>query len=166
MSVGGQLRPAVERSDQHTPHDASRKPDQEPAARREPPPLSKDGRRRAGDYVLSAARIQAEVACKPDDLLNGADLNLADTWLEAAIKPTEAEVPMIVGGELMPILEETDTALRAIKNTVEEPSYITADASRDRIQLAHDAGALETGLDLAESIKRLCLTKLNPRSRC
>ncbi len=50
---------------------------------------------------------------------------------------------MIVAGELMPVLEDADwdTALGAIKNTVEEPSYITADASRDRIQLAHDAGS-------------------------
>ncbi|MET0529951.1 MAG: hypothetical protein ABW003_16725 [Microvirga sp.] len=47
---------------------------------------------------------------------------------------------------------EINSALGAIKNTVDEPNYITADASRDRIQLAFEAGALETGLDLSESI--------------
>src|SRR5918994_1191832 len=40
-----------------------------------------------------------------------------------------------------------------LKNTIEDPSYITADASRDRIQLALDAGALELGLDLADTIQ-------------
>ena len=62
----------------------------------------------------------------------------------------------VAGGELLPeVLDDADMdlALGAIKNTVDDPNYITADASRDRIQLAHDAGALELGLDLAATIQ-------------
>ena len=117
--------------------------------------MNKDGRRRASDYVLGAARIGAQVASKPGDPLNGSDQRLADSWLEAATRPLDSGLPMVLGGELMPVCEDADmdTALGAIKNTVEEASYITADASRDRIQLAHEAGALETGLDLADTIQ-------------
>jgi len=43
--------------------------------------------------------------------------------------------------------------LVALKNTVADPNYITADASRERIHLAHEAGSLELGLDLAHTIE-------------
>ena len=42
-----------------------------------PPALNKDGRRRAGDYVLGAVRIKAETASRPGDFLNGSDNHLA-----------------------------------------------------------------------------------------
>jgi hypothetical protein len=120
-----------------------------------PPALHKDGRRRAGDYVMAAVRIKAETASRPGDFLNGSDNRLAESWLEAAVRPIEAKVPMVLGGELLPITEgtEADNALVCLKNTIESPTYITADASRDRIQLALDAGALELGLDLADTVQ-------------
>lgn len=121
---------------------------------RVPPALNKDGRRRAGDYVLGAVRIKAEATTKSGDLLNGPDHRHADNWMESAFAPLE-QSEQIIGGELMPVLEDRDwdTALGAIKNTVEMPTYVTADASRDRIQLAHDAGVLEVGLDLADTVQ-------------
>ena len=106
--------------------------------------------------MLGAVRIQAETAGKPGDFLNGADNRLADSWLQEATRPVEGTMMAVAGGgELLPaVLDDADmdSALGAIKNTVDEPNYITADASRDRIQLAFDAGALESGLDLSESI--------------
>src|SRR5215207_5277869 len=117
---------------------------------REPNPSNPDGRRRAGDYVLGAARIRAAAAASPGDLLNGPDRDFANGWLEAATRPLEVKLPAVLGGELMPIREEatfSDAApkgvndLVALKNTVADPNYITADASRERIhsrtRLAH-----------------------------
>ena len=119
------------------------------------PALNKDGRRRAGDYVVGAVRIKAKTAARPGDILNGADNRLADRWLEEAVTPLNAEdAAVVIGNELMPTSLEPEKDFRAVtlKNTVDDPNYVTADASRDRIQLAHDAGALELGLDLAHTI--------------
>ena len=120
-----------------------------------PPALNKDGRRRAGDYVTGAVRIKAETASRPGDFLNGSENRLAESWLEAAVRPIEAKVPMVIGGELLPTSVEPEKDFRVItlKDTVSDANYITADASRDRIQLALDTGALELGLDLAETIQ-------------
>ena len=40
-----------------------------------------------------------------------------------------------------------------ISNTVDNPDYVTIDASRDRLELANDARALEMALDAADSIE-------------
>ena len=58
-----------------------------------------------------------------------------------------------VGGELVPasILGENSRALE-FSDTVQNPSYVAVDASRDRLDLAHEAAALESALDAAESI--------------
>jgi hypothetical protein len=121
-----------------------------------PPALNKDGRRRSGDYVMAAVRIKAETASRPGDFLNGADNRLADSWLQSVTRPIQAKVPMVLGGELSLMGEEgtaADNALVCLKNTIDDPNFVTADASRDRIQLAHEAGTLELGLDLAETIQ-------------
>jgi hypothetical protein len=57
------------------------------------------------------------------------------------------------GGELIPasVLCENSRALEFF-DTVERPDYVAVDASRDRLELANEAGALESGLDLADSI--------------
>jgi hypothetical protein len=49
-----------------------------------PPPSRKDGKRRSGDYLLGAQRIEAEVATRPGDYLNGADIRLAEGWMRTA----------------------------------------------------------------------------------
>ena len=51
-----------------------------------------------------------------------------------------------VGRELVPA--ETD-----LRDTVTNPDYVTADASRDRLQLLQRVGALELGLDAADTIE-------------
>ena len=58
-----------------------------------------------------------------------------------------------VGGELVPasILGENSRALQ-FADTVQNPNYVTVDASRDRLDLAHEAAALESALDAADSI--------------
>jgi len=53
-----------------------------------------------------------------------------------------------IGGELVPA-EADHRHGGSMRNTVADPSYITADASKSRLDLAFDAGVLETGLDAA-----------------
>jgi hypothetical protein len=57
-----------------------------------------------------------------------------------------------VGGELVPstTLDERSLALR---DTVADPDYVAADASRDRLHLLHDTGALELALDTADTVQ-------------
>ena len=40
-----------------------------------------------------------------------------------------------------------------MRNTIDDPSLINADASRSRLELAHGAGVLEAGLDAVETIE-------------
>jgi hypothetical protein len=49
---------------------------------------------------------------------------------------------------------ERGRAARCVRraDTVRNPNYVTVDASRDRLDLAHEAAALESALDAAESI--------------
>ena len=49
------------------------------------------------------------------------------------------------------VLGENSRALE-FADTVERPDYVTVDASRDRLELANAAGALEMGLDVADTI--------------
>jgi hypothetical protein len=65
-----------------------------------------------------------------------------------------AELPsamavMGAGGELV---IQDQAAAPALRNTVEDPTFVTADASRDRLELLHQAGALELGLDAAKTV--------------
>jgi hypothetical protein len=53
------------------------------------------------------------------------------------------------GGELVTtVAGEMSSHFR---NTVDDPSYVTAGASHERLELAFEAGALELGLDAAET---------------
>ena len=115
-----------------------------------PPARHPDGRPRAGDYILAGARIQAEVASKPGDLLNSADTRLAKNWLESALAPLLGEIAEVgVGGELVPVGDTGDAPM--LRNTVADPNYVTA-AARARIELAHTADVLELALDAAETV--------------
>src|SRR3954463_16662385 len=102
----------------------------------------------AASLVLGAARIEAEEA---DDWRHS---SLADDYRAQALAPLSGE--MIVhgaGGELVP----TDSGKGATEwralDTVENPNYVTADASRGRLDLAQQAGALEEALDAADTIE-------------
>ena len=59
---------------------------------------------------------------------------------------------MGVGGELVPC-DMPDERSVALRNTVADPDYVAADASRDRLDLLHETGALELGLDAADTVR-------------
>jgi hypothetical protein len=40
-----------------------------------------------------------------------------------------------------------------VVNTVADPDYVTASASRERLELANEAGSLDLALDVADSIQ-------------
>src|SRR5262249_56854876 len=56
------------------------------------------------------------------------------------------------GGELVDIENRWDNALDAV-NTVADPDYVTASASRERLELASEAGSLDLALDAADTIQ-------------
>ena len=109
---------------------------------------------RSGDLVLSAARIEAEAASKRGDPLNAVHCKRAAELRERVATAPEYMTEIGVGRELVPasILGENSRALE-FADTVQNPNYVTVDASRDRLDLAHRAGTLELGLDAAESIE-------------
>jgi hypothetical protein len=99
--------------------------------------------RRAGQMVLGAARVAAEAASHRGDRVR---MEYAQ-GLTADVQKRVAHAPdhmgeIGVGGELVPasIMGENSRSLE-LADTVRDPSYITVDASRDRLDLAHGAGA-------------------------
>src|SRR4051812_9782134 len=102
----------------------------------------------AASLMLGAARIEAEEA---DD---SRDSSLADDYRAQALAPLSAELIVPgAGGELVPTDCGKGAAEWRLLNTVENPSYVTADASRARLDLAQQAGALEEALDAADTIE-------------
>ena len=92
---------------------------------------------RSGDLVLGAARIEAEAACKRDDPLNSFSRKYAADLRDRVATAPEYMTEIGVGGELVPasILGENSRALQ-FADTVQNPNYVTVDASRDRLDLA------------------------------
>ena len=102
----------------------------------------------AASLVLGAARIEAEEA---DDWR---DSSRADGYRAQALAPLSGE--MIVhgaGGELVPTDSGKGAAEWRLLDTADNPNYVTADASRGRLDLAQQAGALEEALDAADTIE-------------
>ena len=89
--------------------------------------------------MLAVERIRAESGPSP----------LADKYEEQV----RAKLPAGVGpgGELL-VAEET-AGPGMLRNTVLKPDQVAADASRDRLWLAEQAGALETAIDTADTIE-------------
>src|SRR5436309_9980844 len=68
----------------------------------------------------------------------------------------------LVGGEVLPLgagaggelidVENRRDALGVV-NTVADPDYVTASASRERLELASEAGSLDLALDAADTIQ-------------
>jgi hypothetical protein len=114
------------------------------APRRGPQPVS------SGEAIRRGTHLRLRVAGSPGDLLNGYDLETAKRW-EAQATADLPDPIHSIGGELVPA--DTDRHSGSMRNTVADPSYITADASRSRVDLAFEAGVLETGLDAAETIE-------------
>src|SRR5262245_13993076 len=118
------------------------------------PGEGKKGQPKAGDYVLAAERVRAEAAASPHQSTTAFDLARADEWEGQArtkrLPSTRTEIG--AGGELIDIENRWDNALDAA-NTVAAPDYVTASASRERLELASEAGSLDLALDAADTIQ-------------
>src|SRR6266542_4064585 len=117
------------------------------------PGEGKKGQPKAGDYVLAAERVRAEAAANPDRSSTAVDLARADKWEGQArtkqLPSTRTEIG--AGGELIDIENRRDGL--GVVNTVADPDYVTASASRERLALANEAGSLDLALDVADSIQ-------------
>src|SRR5215831_12981349 len=102
---------------------------------------------KASDYVLLAARMRVTAR------YSGAadDLRLADEWEAQArtkqLPSTRTEIG--AGGELI----DRENRCDPLVDTVAHPDYVTAEASRDRLGLASQAGSLSLALDAADTIQ-------------
>ena len=101
---------------------------------------------------LSAARARA--AIEPlKGLRRPAELAMADKWEEKArtkqLPSTRTEIG--AGGELIDTQNRLDAL--GVVNTIANPDYVTAAASRYRLDLANQASSLDLALDAANSIR-------------
>jgi hypothetical protein len=100
---------------------------------------------------LAAEQTRAEAAASPDQT-RAFDLARADEWEEQArtkqLPSTRTEIG--AGGELIDIENRCDGV--GVVDTVADPDYVTASASRERLELANEAGSLDLALDVADSI--------------
>jgi hypothetical protein len=102
---------------------------------------------RASDYVELAARMRVTAR------YSGAadDLRLADEWEAQArtkqLPSTRTEIG--AGGELI----DREKVGSHLVDTVTHPDYVTAEASRDRLGLASQAGSLSLALDAADTVQ-------------
>jgi hypothetical protein len=113
------------------------------------PGKEKRGRFKASDYVLAAARMRVEARYSGPCAAN--DLRLADEWEAQArtkqLPSTRTEIG--AGGELI----DRENRCDPLVDTVAHPDYVTAEASRDRLALANQAGSLGLALDAADTIQ-------------
>src|SRR5262249_27111316 len=114
------------------------------------PGEGKKGQPKAGDYLLSAERVRAEAAASPHPSTTGFDLTRADKWERQArtkqLPSTRTEIG--AGRELIDIENRWDAV--GVVDTVADPDYVTASASRERLELANEAGSLDLALDAAD----------------
>src|SRR4051812_32714490 len=110
---------------------------------------------RAGELMLAAARIEAEHAASSK---SGPNFALARECEQATARAAQARdrLPERInetgaGGELVP-REAFGFKAPELVNTVADPDYVAADASRDRLELADQAGCLDLALDAADTI--------------
>jgi hypothetical protein len=127
-------------------------------------------REKAGERLLTAARLETEAAIYAKDPVRSSRPFLekhATQLTEGATAPLPeglAELKEIgAGGELPPYdgpfcdlgtpMEKDSLPARELRNTVKDPSFVTIDANRHRLELASRTGALEMGLDLADTVQ-------------
>jgi hypothetical protein len=101
-------------------------------------------RERAGENVIFGARLRSRIAKEKGDAFGDLDCRDSDGAGRHLLPASQALVG--VGGELVP----AETKLR---DTVQMPDAVTADASLDRLKQLEWAGALEAGLDVADTIE-------------
>ena len=105
-------------------------------------------RRRSGDALLGAARVPGRRA-RADSSAHG------PTGIEDD-RPSAAAHASGPGRRAASSCRTADFATRtlpAILDTLVNPDAVAADASRDRLDLAKNAGALELALDTADTIQ-------------
>ena len=116
------------------------------------PGEGKKGQPKAGDYVLAAEQTRAEAAADPHRS-TAVDLARANRWEEQArtkqLPSTRTEIG--AGGELIDSENRWDAV--GVVDTVADPDYVTASASRERLELANEAGSLDLALDAADTIQ-------------
>src|SRR5262245_27440438 len=102
---------------------------------------------KGSDYVLAAARMRvtARYSGAADDL-RSADEMLAQARTKQ-LPSTRTEVG--AGGELI----DREKVGSHLVDTIAHPDYVTAEASRDRLGLASQAGSLSLALDAADTIQ-------------
>ena len=111
--------------------------------------------RQAGSMLMASARIEADASGRPGDPLAPILRKHAATYAERARTEAPEYMQQVgAGGELVPasMLGDNSRALE-YRNTVDRPDCVAVEASRDRLELADKAGALEMGLDLADTIE-------------
>ena len=111
--------------------------------------------RQVGSMLMASARIEADAACRPGDSVAPILRKHAATSAEQVRTEAPEYMQQVgAGGELVPasMLGENSRALE-YRSTVERPDCVAIEASRDRLELADKAGALEMGLDLADTIQ-------------
>ena len=111
--------------------------------------------RQAGSMLMASARIEADATCRPGDPLTPVLRKHAATYAERVRTEAPEYMQQVgAGGELVPasMLGENSRALE-YRSTVDRPDCVAIEASRDRLELADKAGALEMGLDLADTIQ-------------
>src|SRR5262249_31187222 len=120
------------------------------------PGEGKEGEPKAGDYVLAAERVRVEAAASPHRSTEF-DLARADRWEGQArtkqLPSTRTEIG--AGGELIDI-ENRWNALGVV-NTVADPDYVTASASRERLELANEAGSLDLAYNFSVTARMLLI---------
>ena len=111
--------------------------------------------RQAGSMLMASARIEADANCVPGDPLTAVLRKHAATSAEHVRTEAPEYMQQVgAGGELVPasMVGENSRALE-YRSTVDRPDCVAIEASRDRLELADKAGALEMGLDLADTIQ-------------
>ena len=90
-----------------------------------------------------------------DDILVAADLELglADDGAELtqALLTPLPDPERGAGGEL--VLPVEDKAAGVLRKTLDQPDYVSAHASRSRLNMADKTGSLTLALDMAETIR-------------
>jgi hypothetical protein len=72
---------------------------------------------------------------------------------EARAPLAEGDAILGAGRELVPMAQCAEDASLVLLDTLAKPDWVAADASRDRLDLLNEAGALSTGLDMADTIE-------------
>src|SRR5689334_21149918 len=114
--------------------------------------MTEEMRTRAGDLVLTAARIRAEELGRRNGPYTAPGLAHADKIEAQALAPLpDSMAERGAGSELIPV-EAFGYKASELRAAVEAPSWVEAEASRDRLQAAENAGCLDAALDMADSI--------------